>query len=137
MKRYVVVIPSGVLLTDTNGIDFRTRKGDIIEIEGGEVYWITKNNKRILTNMRIDYMYNLLLNKNIELKVERILPCELSRKGGKWLGAARSWLQSNTRNGDHVTWGSREMIEPQLTIRELEDFAAHVAAAAINEMREK
>ena len=70
MKRYVVVKPKEVLLTDENGIDFRTKKGDIIEIEDGEVYWIAKNNERVLTNMRVDYMYNLLLNKNIELKMK-------------------------------------------------------------------
>ena len=33
-------------------------------------------------------------------KVERIIPCDLSRKGGAWLGAARSWIQSHTNNGD-------------------------------------
>jgi hypothetical protein len=134
MKKYVVVVPSEVLLTDENGTDFRTRKGDTIEIENGEVYWITKKNKRVLTNMRVDYMYDLLLNKNIEPKIERVLPCELSRKGGKWLGAARSWLQSNTMNGDRVTWGSRDIIEPHLTVNDIEDLAAHIAAAAINEI---
>lgn len=137
MKKYIIVVPSEVLLTDENGTDFRTKKGDIIEIEDGEVYWIAKNNERVLTNMRVDYMYNLLLNKNIELKIERVLPCELSKKGGKWLGAARSWLQSNTNNGDRVTWGSHDLIEPQLTVKELEDLAAHIAAAVINEYKDK
>jgi len=70
-------------------------------------------------------------------RVERILPCELSRKGGSWLGAARSWMQSNTHNGDRVTWGSGEVLVPHLTVKQMEDFAAHVAAAAINEERKK
>ena len=77
-----------------------------------------------------------LNNKPIK-KVKRILPCELSRKGGAWLGAARSWLQSNTMNGDRVTWGSNDIIQPHLTVKEIEDLAAHVAAAAINEMKGK
>lgn len=75
--------------------------------------------------------------KRLENKMERILPCELYKKGGKWLGAARSWLQSNTHNGDRVTWGSLDILEPHLTVRQMEDFAAHVAAAAINEDRKK
>jgi hypothetical protein len=68
---------------------------------------------------------------------DRILPCELSKKGGKWLGAARSWLQSNTHNGDRVTWGSSETLVPHLTVKDVEDLAAHVAAAAINEVMKK
>jgi len=67
---------------------------------------------------------------------KRILPCELYKKGGKWLGAARTWLQWNTKNGDRVTWGSNDVIEPHLTVKQIEDLAAHVAAAAINEINE-
>jgi len=75
---------------------------------------------------------------NKPIKKERaLIACDLSRKGGKWLGAARSWLQSNTNNGDRVTWGSHDILEPHLTVRQMEDFAAHVAAAAINEDRKK
>ena len=69
--------------------------------------------------------------------MKRILPCELSRKGGKWLGAARSWLQSNTNNGDRVTWGSNDIIQPHLTVKQIEDLAAHVAAAVMNEQNKE
>ena len=36
-----------------------------------------------------------------------------------------------------VTWGSLDRLTPYLTVRDMEDFAAHVAAAAINEDRKK
>lgn len=57
--------------------------------------------------------------------------------GGKWLGAAREWLQWNTINGDSVTWGSSEVLRPNMTVKMIEELAAHIAAAAINEERER
>lgn len=56
---------------------------------------------------------------------------ELLRKGGEWLGAARNWLKWHTRNGDQVTWGSHDVIEPPFTVAKIEDLAAEVAAAAM------
>jgi hypothetical protein len=70
-------------------------------------------------------------------KEKYVLPCELKRKGGKWLGTARSWMQSNAYNGDRVIWGSSEVLVPHMTVKDLEDLAAHVAAAAINEERKR
>lgn len=64
-------------------------------------------------------------------ELEQPTAAELSRRGGEWLGAAREWLQWNTRNGDRVTWGSGDLIEPQLSVRQIEDLAAEVAAAAM------
>ena len=58
---------------------------------------------------------------------------DLKRSGGRWLGAAREWLQWNTVNGDRATWGSDDAVQPQLTVRDIEDLAAHVAVAAIEE----
>ena len=61
-----------------------------------------------------------------------VLPHVLLHEGGEWLGAARTWLQWNTRNGDSVTWGSHDEIKPTLTVKMVEELAAHAAAAAIN-----
>jgi hypothetical protein len=60
---------------------------------------------------------------------------ELLDKGGKWLGAARSWLQWNTGNGDRVTWGSNEAIHPPMTARHVEELASCVAEAAAEELK--
>ena len=54
-------------------------------------------------------------------------PFELLRKGGRWLGTARNWLQWNTRNGDVVRWGSGTAIQPPMTARQVEELAAFVA----------
>ena len=59
------------------------------------------------------------------------------QQGGKWLGAARSWLQWNTRNGESVTWGSQDVIDPPMTVKMIEDLAAKVAEAAIEEETEQ
>lgn len=58
----------------------------------------------------------------------RITPTEMLRRGGKWLGAARHWLQWNKRNGSDVTWGSKEVLQPPFTVRDVEEVAAEVAA---------
>jgi len=62
---------------------------------------------------------------------------QLKKSGGKWLGAARSWMQWNCRNGDRVIWGSDEELQGKrrahLTVADVEDLAAEVAAAVINE----
>lgn len=58
---------------------------------------------------------------------------ELSKKGGSWLGTARTWLQSNVINGDTVRWNSGERIS--MSVKQFEDCAAHIAAAAINQER--
>ena len=60
-----------------------------------------------------------------------------TKQGGKWLGAARTWLQWHTRNGESVTWGSQDVIEPQMTVKMVEELAANVAEAAVEEQLEK
>lgn len=60
---------------------------------------------------------------------------ELKQKGGAWLGAARTWVQENKLNGDSVTWGSEQELRPAFTMREIEDLAAVIAAAAMNEVK--
>lgn len=54
-------------------------------------------------------------------------------KGGEWLGAARDYIQREALNGDSISWGSDEVVKKQFTMREIEEFAAIVAAAALNE----
>src|ERR1035437_1915027 len=61
---------------------------------------------------------------------------DLKKIGGKWLAEARCWMQRK-RNGDSVTWGSDEELRPFITVREVEDLASIVAAAAMNEQVEK
>lgn len=61
----------------------------------------------------------------------------VARSGGAWLAAARSWMQANKINGSDVLWGSSEVLRPSVTVREIEQLAACVAAAAINEDRRK
>lgn len=62
--------------------------------------------------------------------MNKVLEEMKKRGGGKWLGAVRSWMQWHTKNGDRVTWGSAEILVPNLTVRDVEDIALHAAAAA-------
>ncbi len=57
---------------------------------------------------------------------------ELRKRGGHWIGAARSWIQRNFANGEHVTWGSDETLRGGITPRKIEDLAACVAIAYAN-----
>jgi len=57
--------------------------------------------------------------------------CEFLKKGGAWLGAARSWIQWNCINGDSVIWGSNEELKQTITVKKLEEAAGHAAYAAI------
>jgi hypothetical protein len=56
---------------------------------------------------------------------------ELMRRGGEWLGVARNWIQWNCRNGESVTWGSRDVLERSFTVADIEQIAAKVAASAM------
>lgn len=60
---------------------------------------------------------------------------EMLKRGGEWLGRARAWMQTHKRNGSTVTWGTQEALVPPVTVRELEEVAAHAAAAALEESR--
>jgi hypothetical protein len=63
------------------------------------------------------------------------LACDLLRRGGEWLGATRRWIQSRCLNGAQVTWGSNDELRPTMTARDIEEVAAHAAAAAYNDKR--
>lgn len=62
-----------------------------------------------------------------------IFQFEVLNEGGAWLGALRSRIQSKFINGDSVTWGSNELLRPQVTVRDLEELAAAAVAADRND----
>lgn len=51
--------------------------------------------------------------------------------GGKWLGAARTWMQSKIRFGDTLCWSSSEIVHVDLT--KLYDLANVVVTATLLE----
>lgn len=55
--------------------------------------------------------------------------------GGKWLGEARKWMQSNVKEGDRLSWNSSEIVH--LPFYKLEELAKAVAIAAVLEERQK
>lgn len=58
------------------------------------------------------------------------------RKGGGWLGAARSWIQWTFLNGSDVTWGSDDHLRGrELTVQDVESLASQVAAAVVDELK--
>lgn len=54
-------------------------------------------------------------------------------KGGEYLGAARTWMQSNVPQGDTLTWGSSERVS--IPFRSLEELAKVVATAVVLQER--
>jgi hypothetical protein len=54
---------------------------------------------------------------------------DILKEGGAWLGAARSWLQCRKRNGEHVKWGSQDVLDPPMTVRECEEMVAEAIQA--------
>jgi hypothetical protein len=58
---------------------------------------------------------------------------EFKSRGGEWLGKVREWIQRNCVNGDSVTWGSNDILQHVFTVRDLEELAAEVAFAALQE----
>lgn len=60
--------------------------------------------------------------------LDRIVKNELAA-GGKWLGAARLWMQHNVNRGDTLEWSSNEVVH--IPFNNLEDLAQTVAVAAI------
>jgi hypothetical protein len=56
-------------------------------------------------------------------------------KGGEWLSAARTWMQSNVPRGDTLCWGDRQPV--LVPFAALEDLARAVAVAAVLAERRK
>lgn len=80
------------------------------------------------------------LQKQSDIFLTRIYDHELLQKhGGSWLGAARSFIQSNFINGSDVTWGGFDQLISHggLCVYDIESLAAKVAAEAIGEFKGK
>lgn len=55
------------------------------------------------------------------------------QRGGRWLSAAREWMQSNVPRGDTLTWGSA--VPVTISFHKLEELAQKVAVSAVAEER--
>ena len=51
------------------------------------------------------------------------------KRGGEWLLKARTWMQSNIKDGDTLHWGSSQDVS--IPFNKLEEFALIVAIAAV------
>jgi hypothetical protein len=71
------------------------------------------------------------------LRTNTLTKLDISNRGGGWLGAARNWIQWNFINGSDVTWGSNDPLKMQrsLTVAEIEDFAARIALATLEQYK--
>lgn len=59
-------------------------------------------------------------------------------RSGRHLGILREWVQRNASNGEHVIWGSEDIVKlKQLSIAELEELAQRIADAAVAEEAER
>lgn len=74
--------------------------------------------------------YPTLEFSKFELKQE--VESEVKR-GGDWLAAGRTWIKSNVRNGDTLTWGSTELVS--VPFDSLHDLMLQVAVAAVTQER--
>jgi|SRR6185436_7368483 len=85
-------------------------------------------------------IYKNVMENNVENRKKRIWANELFLQGGKWLGAARSWLQHRRTTkgvrGDMITWGDPNA-RFELGANSIEELAAEVAAAVMNEQEDK
>lgn len=57
----------------------------------------------------------------------------LMKIGGSWISAARSWIQWRKVNGSDVTWGSQQELRPTMTVKDVEEVSAEVAATVLTE----
>jgi hypothetical protein len=62
------------------------------------------------------------------------MKAKILRCGGKWLGAARTWIQWHKLNGSDVIWGSNTELRPSMTVAQVEDLAAEVTVAVIEHL---
>ena len=61
-------------------------------------------------------------------------PFELMKTGGVWLGAVRTYIQHNFIDGDRLNWSSEEELRPHITMKQLQEIAAYVAASVYKEV---
>lgn len=58
---------------------------------------------------------------------------EYTKQGGTWLAAVRSWIQCNCTNGSKVTWGSNDVLSPNITVKQIEEIAARAVDVSFPE----
>jgi hypothetical protein len=94
-----------------------------------------------LSDTRLRCRWEVKRAKDALYRMEQKTPFSglmLAVMGGSWLGAAREWIKSNFVNGETVTWGSQEFLRGKnLTVSDVEHFAARIAVAAIDDYRGK
>lgn len=57
-----------------------------------------------------------------------------TKMGGPWLGAVHSYVQRKFNNGEWVRWGTNDVLEPSVTIRQMEEVAAIAVDATFPEI---
>lgn len=63
---------------------------------------------------------------------------EIEKQGGGWLGEVREFILRHATNGEHVTWGSEDLLHfPGLSVGDFEHLAARIAVAAISDHKPK
>lgn len=67
--------------------------------------------------------------------MESLKICQELKDGGDWLGAARSWMQSNIKEGDTLPWSSGKSVS--IPFCKLEEFALRISIAAVAEDRRR
>jgi hypothetical protein len=55
-------------------------------------------------------------------------------RGGYWLGRVRDWIQRKKRNGDRVTWGSGEVLDPPMTEKEVEEVVEEAVESCYQDL---
>lgn len=111
------------------GIDDRVEYGYGEEEYNGE--WYEPEKWTLLSNYQETYFPT-------QRPTEKVETLDLLHtKGGAWLGQTREWIMRTAYNGECVEWGSNDRLKMDLTVRDIEEFAAMVAAAAINEDRRR
>lgn len=71
--------------------------------------------------------------RDLDILQPRVHAHDLQKKGGSHLAACREFVQRKAMNGERVIWGSIEPVT--LAMRDIEEMASEIAAAALNEER--
>lgn len=54
---------------------------------------------------------------------------QVLKEGGSWIAAVRTAIQTNFKNGERVAWNSNDILEPCVTVAQIEEIAARAVAA--------
>ena len=65
-----------------------------------------------------------------EMEAEPMTAHQILWKGGEWLGSLRTRVQTMfiCGNGEDITWGSSEKLQPEPTMAQIEELGAHAVA---------